>query len=106
MTRTSTTSHVAFAAKGCIAPRNHLRIALTASVTLTKASFVDLGSDEAWCPAVLWSLNQLATLEFGVESADDVHVPGPAVRGGAGMPARCWGGIISYSGVTGLQIAA
>lgn len=33
--------------------------------------FVDLGFDEAWCPAVLWSLNQLAVLEFGGAPARD-----------------------------------
>ena len=33
--------------------------------------FVDLGFNESWCPAVLWSLNQLAVLEFGGAPARD-----------------------------------
>lgn len=36
-----------------------------------EGAFVDHGFDEAWCPAVLWSLNQLATLEFGGAPARD-----------------------------------
>lgn len=33
--------------------------------------FVDIGFDEPWRPAVLWSLNQLAVLEFGGAPARD-----------------------------------
>lgn len=33
--------------------------------------FTDIGFDEPWCPAVLWSLNQLAVLEFGGAPARD-----------------------------------
>ncbi len=33
--------------------------------------FVDIGFNEPWCAAVLWSLNQLAVLEFGGAPARD-----------------------------------